>query len=103
MWIKANGRDAVSQGPEIAYLWGRHEEGRSNGSFVRLPAGFVGSIHAHGPTFRAVVISGQLRYRGEVERSLEPGSYFGSGTTSLHEIAARRERGYCLRAYEWRV
>ncbi len=34
------------------------------------------------------MISGQLRYRGEVERSLEPGSYFGSGTTSLHEIAA---------------
>ena len=88
VWVKANDKDFSPNDPEIAYLWGSQEEGKSNGSFVKLHEGFVGTIYAHGSNFRAVVISGQLQYHGMANQSLEPGSYFSSNGEYLHNIAS---------------
>jgi hypothetical protein len=78
-----------TNGPKLAYLWGNMQDGQSNGTFVKLPAGFTGKIHSHGTTFRAVVIKGQLQYLGTDIKTLEPGSYFGSKKETLHHLSSR--------------
>lgn len=55
---------------------------------MKLPAGFTAKIQSHGTTFRAVVITGQLEYRGVEARTLKPGSYFGSKGEALHRVSA---------------
>ncbi|MBT3013179.1 MAG: DUF4437 domain-containing protein [Candidatus Thiodiazotropha sp. (ex Lucina pensylvanica)] len=90
VWVDPPGMPAASNGPKVAYLWGNRQEGESNGTFVRLPAGFVGKIESDGSTFRAVVIKGQPRYQvSETEvKALEPGSYFSSKGTSTHQVSS---------------
>jgi len=63
-------------------------DGQSRGSFIKLPAGFVGKIQARGSIFRAVVIKGQLQYVGASEHTLAPGSYFNSNEEFAHHIAS---------------
>ncbi len=64
VWVDPPGMPASANGPKVAYLWGNLQDGQSNGTFVKLPAGFTGKIHSHGSTFRAVVIKGQPQYLG---------------------------------------
>tara|TARA_R110002095_G_scaffold623_2_gene3016 strand:+ start:3263 stop:4153 length:891 start_codon:yes stop_codon:yes gene_type:complete len=87
VWVDPPGMPATATGPKLAYLWGSLDEGQSNGTFVRLPAGFAGAIHSHGTTFRAVLIKGQARYLGDDIKTLEPGSYFGSSGDTVHGLA----------------
>ncbi|MEM7673653.1 MAG: DUF4437 domain-containing protein, partial [Verrucomicrobiota bacterium] len=61
VWIDPPGMQPTSEGPKVAYLWGKLEDGCSNGSFIKLPSGFAGTIQSHGETFRSVVIKGQLQ------------------------------------------
>jgi hypothetical protein len=42
VWVDPPGVHASDNGPKLAYLWGNLEDGQSNGSFVKLPAGFMG-------------------------------------------------------------
>jgi len=88
VWVDLPDMPASANGPKIAYLWGKLLDGQSNGSFVKLPAGFSGKIHSHGTTFRAVVIKGQPHYLGDDVKALEPGSYFGSKGETVHEISS---------------
>lgn len=88
VWVDLPGMPASANGPKIAYLWGKLLDGQSNGSFVKLPAGFSGKIHSHGTTFRAVVIKGQPQYLEDGVKTLEPGSYFGSNGETVHEISS---------------
>ena len=89
VWVDPPGMPASANGPKLAYLWGNLQDGQSNGTFVKLPAGFTGKIHSHGSTFRAVVIKGQPQYRGANVKTLEPGSYFSSKGESVHRISSK--------------
>ena len=89
VWVDAPGKLASASGVKVAYLWGSLQEGRSNGTFVKLPAGFTGRLHSHGSVFRAVVIKGRLQYGVADAKTLDPGSYFGSAGDSAHQISAK--------------
>ena len=89
VWVDPSGVPASAIGSKVAYLWGNLQDGQSNGTFVKLPAGFIGTIHSHGATFRAVVIKGQPQYLGTDIKALEPGSYFGSKGGSVHQISSK--------------
>lgn len=91
VWVdQADGPDYTSRS-KIAYLWGNTEDGKLNGTLIKLPAGFNGKIKSHGLIFRAVVIKGLLDYKmnsNEV-KVLEPGSYFGSkGASAVHVVSS---------------
>ena len=73
VWVEANNMGSSRNAPKIAYLWGKQQDGQSHGTFVKLPGGFVGEIRAQGSTFRAVVITGQLKYFGATNQALPPG------------------------------
>lgn len=91
VWVDPPGMPASAKAPKVAYLWGILQDGQSNGTFVKLPAGFAGKIHSHGSTFRAVVIEGQPQYQvSETEiETLEPGSYFSSKGESVHQVSSK--------------
>ena len=89
VWVDPPGMPASTDGPKLAYLWGNLQDGQSNGTFVKLPAGFVGKIHSRGGTFRAVVIKGQPQHLGTRHQNLGPGSYFGSTGESVHRISSK--------------
>lgn len=88
IWVDPPGMPTSANGPKVAYLWGNIKDGQSNGTFVKLPAGFTGKIHSHGSTFRAVVVKGRPQYLGDDVKTLEPGSYFGSKGETVHLISS---------------
>ena len=89
VWVDPPGMPTSEDGPKIAYLWGDLGNGQSNGTFVKLPSGFAGKLHAHGSIFRAVVIQGQPEYAGKDIKRLEPGSYFGSTGETMHLLSSK--------------
>ena len=89
VWVDPPGMPASVNGPKLAYLWGNLQGDQSNGTFVKLPAGFTGKIHSHASTLRAVVITGQLQYIGSNVKTLDPGSYFGSERGWVHQISSK--------------
>jgi len=88
VWVDPPGVTTSASGPKVAYLWANLKDGQSNGTLVKLPAGFTGKIHSHGSTFRAVVVKGQPQYLGADVKTLEPGSYFGSKGETVHQITS---------------
>lgn len=88
VWTNPAGIKASGNVVEVAYLWGNLFNSQSYGSLLKLPAGFSGELQSNGDTFRAVVITGQLRYRADGEKVLDPGSYFGSSGKTIHKVAA---------------
>ncbi len=92
-WIDQPEMPASAYGPKVAFLWGNPQDGQLNGTLVKLPAGFSGTIRSHGATFRAVVIQGQPRYqvaRETDDKILEPGSYFASKGESVHRLSSEK-------------
>ncbi|ODC01588.1 hypothetical protein A3197_03705 [Candidatus Thiodiazotropha endoloripes] len=89
VWVDPKGGALSSDGPKVAYLWGSLKAGQANGTYVKLPAGFEGSIKSSGSLFRAVVIKGVAQYQvSEAElKHLLPGSYFGSKGASTHQLS----------------
>ena len=77
----------IESSPEskIAYLW--VDLKGENGTFLKLPAGFSGTISTYAPRFRAVVIQGALGH-ADVDLLLQPGSYFGSSDPSEHRLSS---------------
>lgn len=88
VWVD---QPASAGGTKTAYLWGNLDDGQSNGTFIKLPAGFSGEIQSEGETFRAVIISGQTQYMGSETKTLDPGSYFGSKGETKHKISSTGE------------
>ena len=89
-WIDRTGVRPSANEAKIAFLWGNPREGQLNGTFVKLPTGFTGTIHSYGSTFRAVEIQGQARHHLSSEtdiKTLEPGSYFGSEGETVHQVS----------------
>ncbi len=97
VWIDLPGMPVSDNTPKIAYLWGKQVDGQSNGSFVKLPAGFTGKIHSRGTTFHAVIITGQLQHLEADKKILEPGSYFGSKRDVEHKVSSNVETIIYLR------
>lgn len=90
-WIDQPGLPAFADAPQIAFLWGKLYNGQLNGSFVKLPARFVGTIRSNALTFGAVVVNGQLQHQvpGVTKlKSLDPGSYFSSSKETVHQISS---------------
>lgn len=90
-WIKHVGDEAS---PMLSFLWGKPDDGgEPYGSFLKLPAGFDGSLSSEG-SVHAVVIKGETVHEG---KDLEPGSYFGSAQ-GKHHLTASEETILYLRA-----
>ncbi|CAM2010024.1 DUF4437 domain-containing protein [Acanthopleuribacter pedis] len=90
VWVDLNGRHGRIPGVKVAYLWGSQEGDQTNGMFLKLPAGFEGTLHSKA-SFRAVVISGRLQYSDATKKQLDPGSYFGATAERKHPITALAE------------
>ncbi|MEM7397514.1 MAG: DUF4437 domain-containing protein [Pseudomonadota bacterium] len=88
VWVDPAGVPKSADGPKVAYLWGKPDDGELSGTFVRLPAGFSGKISSNGATFRAVVIEGQPTHKGAEVKTLAPGSYFGSTGEWVHDVSS---------------
>ncbi len=89
-WIKTGTTDKAT--PQLAYLFGNPNDDQPNGSYVKLPAGFSGTIKSNGKTFRAVVIEGQTSIKaGDETKSLLAGSYFGSDGEASHQVSCDAE------------
>ena len=92
VWVDPPGAPASADGPKVASLWRKPQDGQLNGTLVKLPAGFTGKIKSQGSTFRAVIIKGQPQCHvpGESDiKTLEPGSYFGSKGESVHQVSSK--------------
>lgn len=76
---------------QIAYLWGNLSS--ANGSFVKLPAGFKGTIE-NDDGLKVVVVRGKATYRWnneKTETALSPSSFFKSKTKGEHRINVEDE------------
>jgi hypothetical protein len=76
---------------QIAYLWGKPH--LSNGSFVKLPAGFKGTIE-NDNGLKAVVVRGKATHNWNNEKNktaLSPSSFFSSKTKGEHKINVETE------------
>ena len=88
-WIDLPGAADPSHAPKVAFLWGDPQDADPNGSLVKLPANFAGTISSRSG-MRVVVIQGQTTHHHSNEPSsqeLEPGSYFGSDSGAVHKIS----------------
>jgi len=88
-WVDQPGQPAAADGPKVAFLWGNPEDDHLNGTLVKLPAGFTGSLSNHGSTFHAVVVQGRPEHQVPSEtdnKILDPGSYFSSKEKTAHRI-----------------
>ncbi|WP_027420285.1 DUF4437 domain-containing protein [Crocinitomix catalasitica] len=93
VWLNSNRSNWVSDESkaELSFLW---ESDQGKGLFLKLPAGFKGTINSEGTVFHAVVIQGELTYtlpQGEEQKMLDPGSYFGATSNSVHSIQNHTE------------
>lgn len=87
-WVA--GEPGLEAGPEVAFLWGSPQEGRLNGTFLRIPSQGGGTLRGNDSWLRAVVIAGQARHHVEGSTdpvALDPGSYFGSTGAAPHQVA----------------
>lgn len=76
------GSVAQSMTPKMAALW---QSKTARGHMIKLPKGFDGTIHSHGGTFKAIVISGTVGH-AKAKQPLAAGSYFGSKGNAAHDI-----------------
>ncbi|GAL10262.1 hypothetical protein JCM19233_1239 [Vibrio astriarenae] len=88
VWLGSSDlHDINVEGVQATYVWGNAAE--MNGSMIKLPSGFDGSINTQAPEFRAVIISGDVEYRSEdakKETHLAAGSYIESTGNFTHHI-----------------
>ena len=91
-WVDPGSTSSAATGVELAFLWGSPEDGKKNGTFLKLPTGFNGSLKGNDSQLRAVVIRGELGYTATSgTKTLKPGSYFGSKASVDHKLSCREE------------
>lgn len=98
VWL--NGEDAEwveESGAEIAYLWGNPSKDELNGSYIKLPAGFSGTIDSDG-SIRAVVVKGQMSHQSSPEKVLGAGGFFSSDGEAEHWISVSKESVVYIRS-----
>ncbi|EDY80755.1 hypothetical protein VDG1235_372 [Verrucomicrobiia bacterium DG1235] len=107
VWLTPSDLTWISQGehirenaPAIAYLWGSTGTGELNGTFLKLPADFTGTLHTGSDSLQAVVVKGQLTHQVEGKTNtsqLAPGSYFTSTDETEHSLITEAETTLYLR------
>jgi hypothetical protein len=92
-WVDQPGNLNFANGPKVAFLWGEPDGEQLNGTFIKLPAGFKGTIRSNGSIFGAVIIKGMPQYEmSEADsKTMEPGSYFESEGETVHRVSAAAE------------
>ncbi|MEM7038658.1 MAG: DUF4437 domain-containing protein [Bacteroidota bacterium] len=101
VWLGADKTNWVEAGniAQISFLWESKTIPGLKGLFVRLPAGFKGTIETQGDVLRAIIIEGELAYTlpgadnetGET-KTLDPGSHFTSKGRAVHVLANPSEK-----------
>ncbi len=90
VWLDSSEIEHIkADGIESTFLWGSTDSGKLNGSLIKLPAGFSGSINTSASEFRAIVINGEVNYtstEAQTEKHLSPGSYIGSSGSFQHHV-----------------
>lgn len=94
VWINGFEIDwIVPENVQASFLWGKRERGHFNGTMVKLPANFKGSIVNDGEIFRGIIIEGQADYKSEETediKTLTPGSYFGAKGKAQHHLVTNQ-------------
>ncbi|MCW8092133.1 DUF4437 domain-containing protein [Alteromonas sp. ASW11-130] len=92
VWLSAKDVRWLKKGAlHIAYLWGQPH--LANGSFVKLPAGFKGTIKS-GNELKAVLVRGKATHQwnsAKTKTVLSPSSFFSSKIQGEHNINAETE------------
>lgn len=92
VWLDSKDVNWLAQSKvQIAYLWGSTE--LVNGSFIKLPAGFKGTIE-NDKGLKVVVVKGKATYQWcneKAKTNLTPSSFFSSKTKGKHVIEAETE------------
>lgn len=92
VWLDAEDVSRLGENKvKLAYLWGAPDA--ANGSFVKLPAGFKGSI-TNDQGLKAVVITGKATHQWQNKDTpvlLSPGSFFSSEGVGEHHVEAEVE------------
>ncbi len=93
VWVNLPENQSSIKGIKIAYLWGSPEEGQLNGTLIKLPKGFKGTLDIQDSTLRAVILQGKLDYHTSKNDTqiLEAGSYFSSEGNFKHTISAMEQ------------
>jgi len=94
IWVNKTNATKQANGVKIAYLWGEPQTGKKNGTFLKLPSGFEGTLKSGTAVLRAVVVRGDLQHKHAENPSpikLRTGSYFGSKLETHHHIACESE------------
>lgn len=93
-WVRSKTKPDALNGVEMTFMWGSPKANETNGTMVKLPAGFSGTINSEGSTLKVVVVKGETKLTmnstHEV-KTLTPGSYFGSTGETSHRISCHNE------------
>lgn len=101
IWIEGEADTDTSKNVALTFLWGELENGKLNGSLVKLPAGFAGKLMSSNSTLKVVVIKGQLyldENQGGDKAALSAGSYFGGDAADGFRLNCERECTVYVRA-----
>ncbi len=90
VWVAAEGFTLSPENPQQAFLWGGLSQEEENGTFLKLPSGFTGTVTSAADLFRMVVIEGGLTHKAR-EEVLKPGSYVGSSGAYTHHVSSTVE------------
>jgi len=92
VWLSAKESKWLNNsGLHIAHLWGQPH--LANGSFIKLPPGFKGSI-SNDAGLKAVVVRGKATHQWSNKKTitvLSPSSFFSSHKKGKHELHVERE------------
>lgn len=89
-WLPNSNLDA-----KVSFLWGERDTGKHNGSLLKLPTGFSGTLQGNGTILHAVIIKGQLNV-SQAKDILSPGSYFCIKNKQAVNISTRLENDAIL-------
>ncbi|WED24443.1 DUF4437 domain-containing protein [Vibrio sp. JC009] len=93
-WLEQSGVKDADSAPKVAFLWGDMTEGKINGTFIKLPAGFKGELRSEGTAIRAITVKGNTLHQAQGSdetKMLEPGSFFGSDGQSVHQLESSKD------------
>lgn len=82
--------DPGESGPAVAFLWGNPNGAEAGGSLLKLPPGFVGTVHTGPSSAQAVVICGEVQLPGAesaTRPSLAPGSHTSLASETAHAFS----------------
>ncbi|MBK1856066.1 DUF4437 domain-containing protein [Verrucomicrobiaceae bacterium 5K15] len=89
---------ASQKSPQMALLWMKADQARTNGSLLKLPAGFQGELRTGKGRFRAVVVNGQVAMQQDEKSSkLVAGSYFTHLGATVYRLKTEKETVLYLR------